>query len=302
MLSLKRIEAFVAVCDELSFTAAAKKLNVAQPWLSQQVRLLEEGLGVTLLHRTNRKVELTPHGKEYLSISRELMAKYYELLDLRNKLKWQSQNRLRLGSETNSSRSPERNLLVADAVQKMPGVKLQIIEDSPARLFEMLEEDLLDVVITHLPEPEIDVESIVIARHEMVLLVPKEFGIAGKECIALEDIRGSSILGGPRSYHTTGSQRLRELFEPYAVQWVSAPTDHFEDRILVAQARRLSTLIVDYPGNVAIPGDMALRRIKGCPLIHEMAVMKLRGQSSKAIDRFWTLTRAIGERFDATEG
>ncbi|MDB5448505.1 MAG: LysR family transcriptional regulator [Phenylobacterium sp.] len=57
---------FVAVAEELSFTKAAARLNVAQPWLSARVRQLERRLGVELFVRTTRKVEITPAGQVLL--------------------------------------------------------------------------------------------------------------------------------------------------------------------------------------------------------------------------------------------
>lgn len=57
---------FAAVAEELSFTSAAARLNVAQPWLSARIRQLEARLGVQLLARTTRKVELTGPGKVLL--------------------------------------------------------------------------------------------------------------------------------------------------------------------------------------------------------------------------------------------
>ena len=54
---------FIEVANTLSFTKASQNLFVSQPGISQQIHLLEERLGIKLLHRTTRKVELTEEGK-----------------------------------------------------------------------------------------------------------------------------------------------------------------------------------------------------------------------------------------------
>jgi DNA-binding transcriptional LysR family regulator len=63
-VDLRHLEAFIAVARHGSFTRAAKSLNVSQPAFTVQIRQLEEAMGVRLLDRTTRSVQLTPSGRE----------------------------------------------------------------------------------------------------------------------------------------------------------------------------------------------------------------------------------------------
>jgi len=74
-MELRQLRYFVGVAEELSFTRAARKLRVAQPALSRQIRQLEDEVGVRLFERNHRNVALTHAGKTLLEEARGLLAR-----------------------------------------------------------------------------------------------------------------------------------------------------------------------------------------------------------------------------------
>lgn len=72
-MELRQLRYFVAVAEERNFTRAARRLNMAQPPLSTQIKSLEAEVGVTLLERSSRRTELTPAGEALLASAYEIL-------------------------------------------------------------------------------------------------------------------------------------------------------------------------------------------------------------------------------------
>jgi DNA-binding transcriptional LysR family regulator len=74
MLNLDQLAAFVCVVDLGSFTAAAEKVGLTQPAVSQQLKLLEQRMGVRLIERVGRRAQPSPAGVELLAHARRILA------------------------------------------------------------------------------------------------------------------------------------------------------------------------------------------------------------------------------------
>jgi len=74
MNKLRAIQLFVRLAELGSFTRVAEQLNTSKSVISKEVSRLEEDLGVRLLHRTTRNVQLTHAGEGYLQRAREILA------------------------------------------------------------------------------------------------------------------------------------------------------------------------------------------------------------------------------------
>ena len=75
-MTLQQLKYIVAVAEQKSMRRAADALYLSQPSLSNSVRELEGEIGLTLFRRSNRGIELTAEGEEFLSYARQILEQY----------------------------------------------------------------------------------------------------------------------------------------------------------------------------------------------------------------------------------
>lgn len=150
ILDIRQIRYFLAVAEEGQITAAAKKLNIAQPPLSHQMKLLEEELGVHLFKRGSRKIELTEAGKILLRRGEQILelvkATKKELCDLNDGF----QGTLNIGTvaSTGAVILPQR---ISIFHEQYPEVNFQIWEGDTYRIIELLNTGVIEIGIVRVP-------------------------------------------------------------------------------------------------------------------------------------------------------
>ncbi len=152
---LRQLRYFIAVAEELHFSRAARRLNIAQPPLTQQIQALERALGVTLFVRSTRRVELTPAGTAFLDGARRALAEATRAGELARRAGRGEFDTLRVGF----SDAAAMNVLpgaVTRFKQSNPAVHLDLHEHVGAGpLDEAVRRDVIDVAVTRGPVSDI---------------------------------------------------------------------------------------------------------------------------------------------------
>lgn len=141
--SLRELECFTAVAEELSFTRAALRLHVAQPPLSRHVRDLEEKLGVKLFERTRRSVALTPAGALFYDETRGILPQLTRAGEAARRSGLGETARLRLGF-VSAVLSPELVGTLRLFRQQHPSVQLMLYDNAPSEQLRALTTGSLD--------------------------------------------------------------------------------------------------------------------------------------------------------------
>ncbi|WP_380173777.1 LysR family transcriptional regulator [Kineococcus sp. DHX-1] len=205
MVTLRRLEYFVAVAEEQSFTGAARALHMAQPPLSSQVRALERELGAELFDRSGRTPVLTPAGRALLPEVRRLLAAYDRLPATAQQARDGSVGRLRVGLVPSAVAGGLPDVL-RRVHGELPGLEVALVEGRPADLLRRLDLDDLDVVLLYAVPDGPALASQVLAGEPLVLALPRGHRLAAGAAVAVRQLEHEALLMPARH----GDDGLRE--------------------------------------------------------------------------------------------
>lgn len=185
---LRHLRYLLAVADHGGFTRAAEALHVSQPTLSQQIRQLEESLGVSLFDRTSRTVKPTDAGEAYIECARRVLVELEAGRRALHDVKDLSRGTLRLAM-TPTFMAYLVGPLVRDYVARYPNIHLQIFEMSMADIEAGLADDSLDIAIAFDQVRNADIESIPAFSETLGLMVGRAHPLyESRDALSAEEV------------------------------------------------------------------------------------------------------------------
>ncbi|QIA04017.1 transcriptional regulator CynR [Pseudomonas fluorescens] len=183
---LRHLRYLLAVADQGGFTRAAEALHVSQPTLSQQIRQLEETLGVDLFDRTSRSVKPTDAGQAYIECARRVLVELEAGKRALHDVKDLSRGSLRLAM-TPTFMAYLVGPLVRDYVARYPGIHLEIFELSMDDIEAGLADDSLDIAIAFSPVRNPDIECIPAFVETLGVMVGREHPLYASASVLTPD-------------------------------------------------------------------------------------------------------------------
>lgn len=190
---LGELQAFVVTADKASFRLAAEALCLSAPALSRRVERLESALGVRLLERTTRHVQLTVAGREFLQEARAALAGLDEAVQ-----RLGDQVGLRRGRVTIACvPSVANHLLPAvlrDFARELPDVQVHVIDESASQVLEAVSRGQADFGLSFTGSQESMLQFQALTRERYVLAMPRDHGWAGRAEIAWAELAGQRLV------------------------------------------------------------------------------------------------------------
>jgi len=248
-MDLRQLRYLVALADERHFTRAAEREHIAQPALSQQIRKLEDEVGMALVERSTRRVAITPAGELLVARARRMLS---ELEAARDEL--QAMRGLRTGhvgvGAMHTMGPIDVSLVLAIFHDRHPAVELTVRESSSEELAEMLRVDELDLAFLSVTE-RIATHGLglhQLVSEELVVTVPPDHRLAGRDTIRMAELSGEQFIA-----YRTGS-RLRELLSTAGEQAGFDPAVMLESN----ESRRIRRLVHRGMGVAILPRSDAV--------------------------------------------
>jgi DNA-binding transcriptional LysR family regulator len=190
-VDLRQLEYFAAVARHRHFTRAAEELYVTQPALSQQVRRLEEELGLALLRRTSRGVELTPAGEDLLGRAGTILAEVERARTEMDQHAGVSRGLVRVAATTGDAlRLPQA---LAEFHGEHPGIRIGLRQGSAPEVVELVRKGAADLaVIGDAATPGL--ETTVVAEEPLLVMSATDDPVAAAGSVSIAGLRGRSLI------------------------------------------------------------------------------------------------------------
>ena len=192
-MNLQDLRYLVAVAETRHFGRAAQECNVSQPTLSSQIRKLEEELGVMLLERTNKRVDLTPVGSQILIHAREALAQAAHMQAVASAARDPLVGSIKLG--VIPTLAPYLMPLILKPLRKQyPGLAIELWEDQTRALIEGLRNHRLDAALLATPADAPEITEIALFDEPLLAALPSHHKMAKAKTVSEQSLSAELLV------------------------------------------------------------------------------------------------------------
>jgi DNA-binding transcriptional LysR family regulator len=191
-MELRHLRYFTMLAEELSFTRAAKRLDIAQPVLSRQIQDLESEIGVRLFDRNSNRVFLTDAGSRFLSEARATLQHASQAVDAARQVQAGAAGTLRLGIAKGLGDVVSRT--INGFLRICPGVEMDVKDVPSGFQSKAFNDHRIDVGFMRPPVDNPQLTSKLLFRERFLAVLRKASPLARCKRLQLKDLAAESIL------------------------------------------------------------------------------------------------------------
>lgn len=213
-MDIRQLKYFLAIAEEGQITSAARKLQMAQPPLSQQLKLLEEELGVKLVERGPRSIQLTDAG----IILRERAQQILKLTDSTareiNDFVKGLRGTLSIGTVSSSAATLLQDRLF-EFHKTYSGIKFEIHEGNTYRIIDLLNKGIVEVGIVRTPFNSASLECVYAGSEPMIAVMTRDYDwTGGQSSIKIGELKNRPLIIYRRFEQLIRETCLENGFDP----------------------------------------------------------------------------------------
>ena len=282
-VELRELRLFVALAEELHFGRTAERLQLTPSRVSQSLRALEDKLGAQLVHRTSRRVKLTPFGEQFLRDSAPALEQLDDVLGRANAAARSVEGTLRLGIFSALAGGPHLVEIIRAFEEHHSSSAVEVIQGSWDDPFERLREGDVDLMASWLPLEQPDlVVGPPLNEEPRVLALAHDHPLADRDTIDVEELADQPLFrfdNWPKELHEAILPSRTPRGRP--IQQVRIPVG---ERSVTDVSVRVARGEIVYPTVASAStylGDLAFVPITGLPKLRSALVWRRPGRDPK---------------------
>ncbi|MBP1965639.1 LysR family transcriptional regulator [Paenibacillus aceris] len=222
-MDIRQLHYFAEVAKYKNFTKASQALFVSQPSISKMIKSLEDELGVTLLDRSEREVELTDTGKLVNEKALIILQLLEELTSSVNELVQLKRGKVKMGILPTISALlfPK---IIAGFKKSYPRIEIQMVEYSAKQVEMQMDQGNIDFGVTVLPVNTKLYGTVPLLSEELVVIVSNHHWLAGRKSVSLVELKNEPFILFTKEFalHDVVWQACSQAgFEPEAIHMTS---------------------------------------------------------------------------------
>lgn len=194
-MQIRQLEYFVAVSEQLNFTKAARQFFISQTAVTQQIKVLEEELGVRLFDRNNRRVVLTPAGKTFLEDAKAILRRTRDACDRAKRADTVFTGKLDIGFVKGYEKTNLSDVL-SDSHVHYPNITLTLTRENVAELYDGILNKNLDVIlnIRYSMDDLEDIEFQIVRQYPLLAVMPASHPLSHRISIQRSELKGYPLV------------------------------------------------------------------------------------------------------------